>query len=108
MPAGDQAGACGRHLAEDGIIIVVTALQMDEQLIMSGPDIVSRGFVYVRESEELMTELQQIALEVIDNCFDNGIADFAQIKNKIKDELSKFIYQTTKRRPMILPIIMSV
>ena len=96
------------HLAEDGIIIVVTALQMDEQLIMSGPDIVSRGFVYVRESEELMTELQQIALEVIDNCFDNGIADFSQIKNKIKDELSKFIYQTTKRRPMILPIIMSV
>ena len=97
-----------RHLAEDGIIVVVTTLHMDEQLVMAGPDIVSRGFVYVRESEELMDDLKELSLAVIETCFDNGIADFAQIKNKIKDELSKYIYQKTKRRPMILPIIMSL
>ncbi|MBR6644438.1 MAG: ribonuclease J [Clostridia bacterium] len=97
-----------RHLAEDGIIVVVTTLHMDEQLVMAGPDIVSRGFVYVRESEELMDDLKELSLAVIETCFDNGISDFAQIKNKIKDELSKYIYQKTKRRPMILPIIMSL
>ncbi len=97
-----------RHLAEDGIIIVVTALQMDEGLITAGPDIVSRGFVYVRESEELMEELERISYYVLEGCLENGIADFSQMKNKIKDELAKYIYQKTKRRPMILPIIMSV
>lgn len=97
-----------RHLAEDGIIVVVTTLHMDEKLVMAGPDIVSRGFVYVRESEELMDDLKELSLAVIETCFDNGISDFAQIKNKIKDELSKYIYQKTKRRPMILPIIMSL
>lgn len=97
-----------RHLAEDGIIVVVTTLHMDEQLVMAGPDIVSRGFVYVRESEELMDDLKEISLAVVESCFDNNISDFAQIKNKIKDDLSKYIYQKTKRRPMILPIIMSL
>ncbi len=97
-----------RHLAEDGIIVVVSTLHMDEQLVMAGPDIVSRGFVYVRESEELMDDLKELSLAVIETCFDNGISDFAQIKNKIKDDLSKYIYQKTKRRPMILPIIMSL
>ena len=97
-----------RHLAEDGIIVVVTTLHMDEQLVMAGPDIVSRGFVYVRESEELMDDLKELSLAVIESCFDSGISDFAQIKNKIKDDLSKYIYQKTKRRPMILPIIMSL
>ncbi len=97
-----------RHLAEDGIIVVVTTLHMDEQLVMAGPDIVSRGFVYVRESQELMDDLKELSLAVIETCFDNGISDFAQIKNKIKDDLAKYIYQKTKRRPMILPIIMSL
>lgn len=97
-----------RHLAEDGIIVVVTTLHMDEQLIMAGPDIVSRGFVYVKESEELMEDLEEISLAVIETCLENNISDFAQIKNKMKDDLAKYIYQKTKRRPMILPIIMSL
>lgn len=97
-----------RHLAEDGIIIVVMTLQMEEQLVIAGPDIVSRGFVYVRESEELMDELKESAFYVLEACFENGISDFAQIKNKIKDDLAKYVYQKTKRRPMILPIIMNI
>ncbi len=97
-----------RHLAEDGIIIVVMTLQMEEQLVIAGPDIVSRGFVYVRESEELMDELKESAYYVLEACFENGISDFSQIKNKIKEDLAKYVYQKTKRRPMILPIIMNI
>ncbi len=97
-----------RHLSEDGIIIVVCSIDIDSKLILSGPDIISRGFVYVREAEELMDELKEHGYLVIDECFDKDIEDFAQIKNKIKDDLSKYIYQKTKRRPMILPIIMNI
>ncbi len=97
-----------RHLSEDGIIIVVCSINIDSGLILSGPDIISRGFVYVREAEELMDELKEHGYEVIEECFDKGIEDFAQIKNKIKDDLSKYIYQKTKRRPMILPILMNI
>ncbi len=97
-----------RHLSEDGIIIVVCSIDIDSKLILSGPDIISRGFVYVREAEELMDELKEHGYLVIDECFDKNIEDFAQIKNKIKDDLSKYIYQKTRRRPMILPIIMNI
>ena len=97
-----------RHLAEDGIIVVVCAMSADGAGLVSGPDIVSRGFVYVRESEELMDEVRQIAADAIEECLDRGYYEWNQIKNNVKDDLSKFIYQRTKRRPMILPIIMDV
>ncbi len=97
-----------RHLAEDGIIIVVCAMSSDGDYLLSGPDIVSRGFVYVRESEELMEEMRAIAYEALNDCLDRGATEWNQIKNTIKDVLAKFIYQRTKRRPMILPIIMDV
>ena len=97
-----------RHLAEDGIIVVVCAMSSDGAGLLSGPDIVSRGFVYVRESEELMDEVRQIAAEAIEECLESGYYEWNQIKNNVKDDLSKFIYQRTKRRPMILPIIMDV
>ncbi|MGM9647007.1 MAG: ribonuclease J, partial [Eubacteriales bacterium] len=97
-----------RHLAEDGIIVVVCTMSSDGSQLLSGPDIVSRGFVYVRESEELMEDLRQIAAEAVDECLDRGYSEWNQIKNLVKDDLSRFIYQRTKRRPMILPIIMEV
>ncbi len=97
-----------RHLSEDGIIIVVCSINIDARLILCGPDIISRGFVYVREAEEMMDELKERGYTVLEDCFDKNIEDFAQIKNKIKDDLAKYIYQKTKRRPMILPIIMNI
>lgn len=97
-----------RHLAEDGIIIVVSAINVNSLTLAAGPDIISRGFVYVREAEELMDGLKEHGENVINDCFDKGIEDFAQIKNKIKDDLARYIYQKTRRRPMILPIIMNI
>ena len=97
-----------RHLAQDGLIVVVAAIDIENGLLMSGPDIVSRGFVYVRESEELMDKTRNIAKDAIEWCFDNGSADWNEIKSQVRDELSKFLYQRTKRKPMILPIIMDV
>ncbi len=97
-----------RHLAEDGIIVVVCTMSADGSELLSGPDIVSRGFVYVRESEELLDDVRRIALDAIDECLDRGYTEWNQIKNLVKDDLSRFIYQRTKRRPMILPIIMEV
>ena len=97
-----------RHLAEDGIIIVVCGVDMDVMQILSGPDIVSRGFVYVKESEELMEGLRLKAGEVLEKCMDEGISEYNVIKGKIKDVLTNYIYSVTKRKPMILPIIMEV
>lgn len=97
-----------RHLAEDGIIIVVCSVDMDVMQILSGPDIVSRGFVYVKESEELMEGLRLKAGEVLEKCMDEGISEYNVIKGKIKDVLTNYIYSVTKRKPMILPIIMEV
>ena len=97
-----------RHLAEDGIIVVVCTMSADGAGLLSGPDIVSRGFVYVRESEELMEDLRCIAADALDEALDRGYGEWNQIKNLIKDALSRCIYQRTKRRPMILPIIMEV
>jgi ribonuclease J len=97
-----------KHLSEDGLIVVVTVINDYDMTIAAGPDIVSRGFVYVKESEELINELRAIAFDVISDCLGSGNCDFAQIKNKVKDELSKYIYMNTKRKPMVLPVIMSV
>ena len=96
-----------RHLSQDGLIVVVASVDMDSRLLISGPDIVSRGFVYVRESEELMDEIRRVACESIEHFLDkNASRDRAELKTRVKDELSKFLYSKTKRRPMVLPIIM--
>ncbi len=97
-----------RHLAEDGIIIVVSSIDMDCMRLLSGPDIVSRGFVYVKESEELMEGLRMKAQEVLEKCLDDGVDEYNVIKGRIKDVLTNYIYSITKRKPMILPIIMEV
>ena len=97
-----------QHLAEDGILIVVLALDGSVNQLVSGPDIVSRGFVYVRESDELMEEARSIIEDGILHCLDRGISDWGKIKSVIKDSLGEFVWKKTKRRPMILPIIMDV
>ena len=98
-----------RHLAQDGLIVVVATVDTDEQMLLSGPDIISRGFVYVRESEELMDEVRTIATDAIQELL-NGRrpADRMQIKKRVKDDLTKYLYTRTKRKPMILPVIMNV
>lgn len=95
-----------QHLAEDGIMIVVLTLEKRSSRLLSGPDIVSRGFVYVRESEDLMDEARIVVEDAIDVCLDKHITDWGKIKNVIKDSLGEFLWKRTKRNPMILPIIM--
>ena len=97
-----------KHLGQDGLIIVVVSLDAYDGHIISGPDIVSRGFVYVRESEELLTEVKNTALRVLDNFNGEKVHEWNVIKNKIKDDVSKLIYERTRRSPMILPIIMDI
>ncbi|MBQ3099782.1 MAG: ribonuclease J [Clostridia bacterium] len=95
-------------LSQDGIIIVVATVDINERMLISGPDIVSRGFVYVRESEELMDRSREICTDALLNCLDQNMVEWNQMKASIKDSLSRFLYQQTKRRPMVLPIIMNV
>ncbi|MFG6356103.1 MAG: ribonuclease J [Acetatifactor sp.] len=97
-----------QHLAEDGILIVVMSLDKYSGQLMAGPDIVSRGFVYVRESDELMEEAHQVVDNAICGCLDRGITDWGKLKNTTKDVLGEYVWRKTKRRPMILPIIMEV
>ncbi len=97
-----------QHLAEDGIIIVVVALDEATGEVAGGPDLVSRGFVYVRESDELMEEAHGLMEKVVDNCVSRGCTDWGKMKTSIKDALGDFIWKKTKRRPMILPVIMDV
>ena len=97
-----------KKLAEDGIIIVVASIDSVSAEILTGPDIISRGFVYVRESEELMDEAKCVATDTIYDCIDNGDTEWNIIKNHIRDSMSDFIYNKTKRSPMIIPIIMEV
>ena len=97
-----------RHLSEDGIIVVVATIDPQALDILSGPEIVSRGFVYAKESEHLIEQIRMIAREALYYCLDKGVTDWAQLKYKMKEDLSKFIYSQTKRKPMILPIIMDM
>ena len=97
-----------QHLAEDGILIVVLALDSASDQLVSGPDIVSRGFVYVGESDELLDEARLLVNEAVMKCLDKGQTDWGKLKSTIKDVLSEFVWKKTKRRPMILPIIMEV
>ena len=97
-----------QHLAEDGILIVVLALDSYSDQLVSGPDIVSRGFVYVKESDELLDEARLLVNDAVQDCLDKGKTDWGRLKSTIKDVLSEFVWKKTKRRPMILPIIMEV
>ena len=97
-----------KHLAEDGLVVVVATIDFEGGYIVSGPDIVSRGFVYVKESEDLMKQVKSIAEQSINRILEKDIRDWAQIKGLIRDDLAKYIYRETKRKPMILPMIMDI
>ena len=95
-----------KHLSEDGLVVVVATADLRDRYIVSGPDIVSRGFVYVKESEELMARAKKVAEAALEKAISKGGRDFAAIKNAVRDDLTKFFFKETKRKPMILTIIM--
>lgn len=97
-----------RHLAQDGLIIVVIGIERISNTVVSGPDIISRGFVYVRESEALMEEARQVLLRTLEKCSGHDLREWGALKTKLRDVLSEYIYGKTKRSPMILPIIMEI
>ncbi|MGI6029733.1 MAG: ribonuclease J [Candidatus Heteroscillospira sp.] len=95
-------------LAQDGMIVVVMTLSAEDNSLISGPDIISRGFVYVKESESLMDEMRRVTLESLESCQAQRITDWASIKSRVKGNLSGYLYKTTKRSPMIIPVITEV
>ena len=95
-----------KHLAEDGLIVVVVTMQ--EGVVVAGPDIISRGFVYVRESEDMIGNLRKVVQKSLESCEEKNIRDWATIKSRIKDDVSDHLYKVTKRSPMILPVIMEI
>ena len=97
-----------QHLAEDGIIIVVLTLERRTNRLLAGPDIVSRGFVYVRESEQLMEDARKAVSDALDKCLSGRHTDWNKIKLTIRDAMNDYIWKKTKRRPMVIPIIMDV
>ncbi|MBO6114418.1 MAG: ribonuclease J [Lachnospiraceae bacterium] len=97
-----------QHLSQNGLLIVVVTLERESNQLLAGPDIVSRGFVYVRESETLMDDCREVIQEALDMCLNKGISDWNKIKTSIKDSVSEFLWKRTKRSPMILPIITEV
>ncbi len=97
-----------QHLAQDGMIVVVVSMSAEDGQVISGPDIITRGFVYVKESEALMDELRQVAMDALETCQDRHVRDWSSIKSEIKGSLSGYLYKKTKRNPMILPVIMEV
>lgn len=97
-----------KHLSDDGIIIVAVSIDRITREVVSGPDVVSRGFVYVKESEELMREINELVEDILERCYLSNLRDWNSIKTRIKDGVSKFLFTKTKRSPMVLPIIMEV
>jgi len=97
-----------KHLSEDGLVVIVSVVNLSERLLFSGPDIVSRGFVYVKESLDFMDKTKKIAERALEKLLMTGVRDMTQIKNAMRDEVARFIFKETKRRPMILPVIMEV
>ena len=97
-----------KHLAEDGMIVVVVNLNAEDGSVLTGPDIITRGFIYVKESEELMESLQEVAMEAIERCQRKHVRDWSSIKSAIKNDLSGYLYKTTRRNPMILPVITEI
>ena len=97
-----------KHLAEDGMIVVCVNLSAEDGSVITGPDIITRGFIYVKESEELMNNLQEVAMEAIERCQRKHVRDWSVIKSAIKNDLSGYLYKLTKRNPMILPVISEI
>ena len=97
-----------KHLAEDGMSVVCVNLSAEDGSIITGPDIITRGFIYVKESEQLMEQLQEVATEAIERCQRKNIRDWSAIKSTIKNDLSGYLYKSTKRNPMILPVISEI
>ncbi len=97
-----------KHLAQDGMIVVVLSLSSEDGSLISGPDIVTRGFVYVKESEELLEDLRQLALDALSSCQSRNVYEWTAIKSAIKSDISGYLYKKTKRNPMILPVIMEI
>ena len=97
-----------KRLAEDGIIIIVASIDRESGDVVSGPDVVTRGFVYVRESEQLMEESRRLCESVLAECVQHHVYDFSTIRNRLRDEISRLTYARTKRSPMVLPILMGV
>ncbi len=97
-----------KHLAEDGIIVVTVAIDGFTREVVSGPEVISRGFVYVKESDELMNELREVVCDVLENCYIHNVRDWNTIKGRMKDGVAKFLYSKTHRSPMVLPVIMEV
>ena len=97
-----------KHLAQDGMVVVCVNLSSEDGSVITGPDIITRGFIYVKESEELMEELQEVAMEAIERCQRKRTRDWATIKTAIKNDLSGYLYKTTRRNPMILPVISEI
>ncbi len=97
-----------KHLSQDGLMVVVVTMEKESGMIVAGPDIISRGFVYVREAEDLMEEAKGVVKEALIKCEEKHITGWSYIKGLIKDTLKNYLWQRTKRSPMILPIIMEV
>ena len=97
-----------KHLAEDGLIMVVATMNRETGAVVAGPDVITRGFVYVKESEELIDNAKQVAVKSFKKCADRNIREWGNIKSTVRDDLSDYIYQKTKRSPMILPVIMEI
>jgi ribonuclease J len=97
-----------KHLAQDGLIIIVTTIDREKGEMVSKPDVISRGFVYVRESEQLIDEIKLAASEAVEESLTKRNMDWAMMKNNVKSSVAKYIYDRTKRNPMILPIIEEV
>ncbi|MBR5773613.1 MAG: RNase J family beta-CASP ribonuclease, partial [Clostridia bacterium] len=97
-----------KHLAQDGIIVVVATVDQESGVVISGPEVISRGFVYVKEAEHLIEDARRLASRILDSYIGNGYCDRNLMKNRIKDEVSKLMYERTKRSPMVLPVIMDV
>ena len=97
-----------KHLADDGIIIVAVSIDSATREVVAGPDVVSRGFVYVKESEELIRDINELVCDILERCYIDGTRDWNTIKTRIKERVSRFVSSKTRRAPMILPIIMEV
>lgn len=97
-----------RHLSQDGLVIVVATVDSRSGQVLAGPDLVSRGFVYVRESEELMDEARRLVVQCFEKCRTEHVRDWNSVKTRVRETLSSYIFRKTKRSPMILPILMEV
>jgi len=97
-----------RNLAQDGMLSVVVTIERESYSIIAGPDIITRGFVYVKESEKLINEVKEIAIKELNNCLDNNIIEWFVLKSNMKRSIERFLYEKTKRSPIIFPIIMEV